>query len=452
MSFLQDSIIMFASQAAFFVGAWLFFMKQLFKDYEVRHVMVQLIFSITLTLSCTMFELIIFEILEVFDSSSRYFYWYLMLYLLLFVVIVLNPFYIGYYCISNVKYVKPEYIKRLTILIWIGFLIIFWKIGDPFPILSPKQGILSMEQLVSRIGVIGVTVMAVLSGFGAVNYPYTSMTYFMREVTEADISNLEKRLLQTMGMIISRKKKMAIAKRQNMESAESPQRRGIWGILSSVGISRTQENISQLKLEIEGFEELSRTLFLELHEHRNMLERIEWSKTWKGIYFNFLGYIFSGYCLWKIFICTVNIVFDRVGKKDPVTRGIEIAVHWMGWDFDVNFWSQQVSFYLVGCIVVTSIRGFIITLTKFFNRMSSSKSSNIIVLVLAQIMGMYFISSVLLLRMNMPLQYRTIITKVLGALQFNFYHRWFDVIFLVSAIGSIVTLYLAHKQPIKENV
>jgi hypothetical protein len=180
------------------VGAWIFFVKQLFKDYEVRHIMVQLIFSITLTLSCTMFELIIFEILELLDASSRYFYWCLMLYLLLFVVIVLNPFYIAYYCISNVPYgknlfyslfniltkqlfvVKPDYIKHLTILVWIIFIIIFWKFGDPFPILSPKQGVLSMEQLVSRIGVIGVTVMALLSGFGAVNYPYTSMAYFIR--------------------------------------------------------------------------------------------------------------------------------------------------------------------------------------------------------------------------------------------------------------------------------
>ncbi|KAF7273475.1 Golgi pH regulator [Rhynchophorus ferrugineus] len=453
MTFVFDSTVVFSSQVLFFVGAWIFFMKQLFKDYEVRHVMVQLIFSITLTLSCTMFELIIFEILAFLDSSSRYFYWHLMLYLLLFVVIVLNPFYISYYCISNIRYVRVDYVKHLTILTWLVFLAVFWKIADPFPINHPNQGFFSIESLVSRIGVIGVTVMALLSGFGAVNYPYTSMKYFMREVSVADVLNIEKRLMQTMDMIVIRKKRIAIVKKQqSQEKVNSVTKTGIWELLSSVTGNRNNENISQLKLEIGGLEEMSRQLFLEAHENRNMLERIEWSKTWKGIYFNFLGYIFSGYCLWKIFICTINIVFDRVGKKDPVTRGIEIAVHWMGFDFDVNFWSQQISFYLVGCIVVTSIRGLLLTLTKFFNRMSSSKSSNIIVLVLAQIMGMYFVSSVLLLRMNMPAQYRIIITQVLGALQFNFYHRWFDVIFLVSALGSIVTLYLAHKPPVKDNI
>lgn len=48
-------------------------------------------------------------------------------------------------------------------------------IGSPFPILSERSyhGLLSIEHGISRIGVIGVTSMAIMSGFGAVNCPYT---------------------------------------------------------------------------------------------------------------------------------------------------------------------------------------------------------------------------------------------------------------------------------------
>ena len=43
--------------------------------------------------------------------------------------------------------------------------------------------------------------MALLSGFGAVNYPYTSMNIFMRSVTRDDVNKIERKLLQTMEMI-----------------------------------------------------------------------------------------------------------------------------------------------------------------------------------------------------------------------------------------------------------
>ncbi|XP_011336949.1 Golgi pH regulator isoform X1 [Ooceraea biroi] len=449
MGFIEDTFIILITQIIFFVGGWVFFVKKLFRDYEVHHRLVQLIFSTTFSLSCTMFELIIFEIAGVLDSSSRYFHWNVGLYMLLFMVIVLIPFYIAYFIISNIRFVRLHLIRPLTIVVYLFYLYLFWKVGDPFPILSPKKGLLSIEQGVSRIGVIGVTVMALLSGFGAVNYPYTSMAYFMRPVSYADVQFIEKRLLQTMDMIIVKKKRIALAKKGEAVGQIETRSR-LWGMLS--GPKGNQETIKQLQLDVLALEEISQQLFLEAHDIQNARERLEWAATWQGKYFNFLGYFFSLYCTWKIFISTINIVFDRVGKKDPVTRGIEIAVHWIGFNIDVTFWSQHISFYLVGCIVVTSIRGLLLTLTKFFYAISSSKSSNIIVLILAQIMGMYFVSSVLLMRMNMPAEYRIIITQVLGELQFNFYHRWFDVIFLVSALSSIVFLYLAHKQAPTERI
>lgn len=123
-------------------------------------------------------------------------------------------------------------------------------------------------------------------------------------------------------------------------------------------------DIGQLRLEISGLEELAHQLFLELNDMKNMQERQKWSSTWQGKYFNCLGLFFSGYCVYKIFMCTINIIFDRVGKTDVVTRGIQIASEYLGFQFDLQFWSQYISFFLVGCIVVTSIRGLLIQLTK----------------------------------------------------------------------------------------
>jgi hypothetical protein len=211
--------------------------------------------------------------------------------------------------------------------------------------------------------------------------------------------------------------------------------------------------VTALSKEVGALEELGRHLFLEYVEMHSLRERMAYSKTLKGRYFDILGHFFSIYCIYKIFMCIINIIFDRVGKVDPVTKGLTITVNWLGMQEDeAIFWSQHVSFILVGVIVITSVRGLLITLTKFFYAIASTKSSNVIVLCMAEIMGMYFVSSVLLMRMNMPEKYRSIVTTVLGSLEFSFYHRWFDVIFLVSALTSIGFLYLVHQNSVEKKL
>ncbi|TRY70051.1 hypothetical protein TCAL_05428 [Tigriopus californicus] len=457
MSLGLDSCVVLLTQCVFFLLGWMFFVRHLFRDYELRHYGVQIVFGLNFTLSCTMFELIIFEIVDYLDKASRYFHWYLSLYLMLFMVIILIPFYLVYFFLSNSRHFPAHWVRPLSFGVWLAYIGLFWKLGDPFPIHNPKHGMLSVETCVSRVGVIGVTIMALLSGFGAVNYPYTSMAIFMRSVTHSHIQHIERKLQQTMDMITTKKKRILMAEREaerQKRQAQHEQGGGWWDRmkkLSTYTPPGSLENIPLLRQDVSALEELSRHLFVELQDLQTMRERNEWSRTWQGQYFNFLGYFFSMYCIWKIFISTVNIVFDRVGRVDPITKGMEIAVHWFGLNIDVVFWSQHISFGLVGAIVVTSIRGLLLTMTRFFTWISSPKSSNFIVLLLSQIMGMYFISMVILMRMNMPVQYRTIITEVLGDLQFNFYHRWFDVMFLVSALCTIGILSLLHKREFEPN-
>merc|ERR1712228_753215 len=70
----------------------------------------------------------------------------------------------------------------------------------------------------------------------------------------------------------------------------------------------------------------------------------------------------------------------------------DILINWFGFNIDVAMWSQQLSFIVVGIIVVSSTRGLLLTMSKFFIWISSSKSSNVLVLFFSQIMGMYIMS------------------------------------------------------------
>ena len=49
------------------MGGWIFFVGKLGKNYGVQNQIVVLSFALTFALSCMMFELIIFEILDVLE-------------------------------------------------------------------------------------------------------------------------------------------------------------------------------------------------------------------------------------------------------------------------------------------------------------------------------------------------------------------------------------------------
>jgi DNA repair ATPase RecN len=148
------------------------------------------------------------------------------------------------------------------------------------------------------------------------------MTYFIKPVTDKDISDAQKRLKQVMEIVATKKKRVAVMEYENSLKSTFTSSSNKWNIFrrtlnssfASQSTNNISYNLSTIKQDISTYEEISSQLYTDLVDLQNIQQRIEYSKTLKGKYFHVLGHFFSLYCVWKILISFINIIFNRVGK------------------------------------------------------------------------------------------------------------------------------------------
>ncbi|ETW07767.1 hypothetical protein, variant 1 [Aphanomyces invadans] len=378
-------VIVGCSWLAFFLFAYAFFSMWLFQDYEVRDtgVFSRFLFCVTFMLSFSIFEVLIFELADILTPEMRQLVWQIDLVGLAFLIAYMIPV-VLFYTMSREKRLRRYHAIAVTCVLEVSFLYAFWKSGEYVPSLpyertttrdSPQDtsflfGLFTLEGFISRVGFLGVNFMAVLSGFGAVNMPYESMTMFWRSVAEDDILGLERRVRQNLDMIVVKKKRIVYevhsARVAGKASGRSLNPLGrLWGAIFPK--EDKESYVQTLQSEVKVLENLGKELFLELHAMRELQQRAVEKRTLKGRIFNWIGMAFCGFCVYKMIMSTINVVFRRDRDTDPITSAVvKILYLWpslTSW-INVRFLANLSSLVFVGILVFTQTRGFLILVLK----------------------------------------------------------------------------------------
>eukprot|EP01084_Bolivina_argentea_P209038 356171_1 len=301
-----------------------------------------------------MYQIIIFEILDIFDSHTRYLIMSCSLYILITLLLFIVPFCWFYFVISAANTTHHLRVIPLSMICIVLFIFaFFYLIGTDH---NQKY---SIEAATSRFGAYGVTLMACLSGFGAVTCPYRWLIYFLQKVDDASILDLERRVIQCMERIISIKKRMLLLNQRiryheelNVEQSLFMKTIKFIPQLISTKFDETgndKRERKELHQQLHGANQLHEYLYVNLSQLYEWRNAVKFSRTLRGRIQNFLGYFMVCYCVYKMVTSSINVIFHRKRNLDPITRGFLLLAVVLDIDHIVNveFWSQQLSFVMI---------------------------------------------------------------------------------------------------------
>lgn len=422
-------------------------------------------FSSTIALSAVLTELLLCEISNSFNPTARSVALQVTVTSLLGLLVVAIPLLGIYSVVSKSGYKFSGEQKGRLWLAWILefagytlFLIGFWTIGELIPDSKSINDTLRDHQnlfqaCLDRLGITGVTLMALLSGFASVSSIWQNFGPKMKPVAETDITRKQAGLDATIDMIGEKKERLQQLQRK---MSAAPQQ-SLWS--KTVGSIRGNADVQErqtLELEISGLETMLSSLETSLSILRARRTTQLRASTTLGRVSIAFSYSFSCYCIYRILTTTINILRrattsptspslttpapdSPATETDPVTSFIALFARHIYPSLDRASWASQISFLLSGAMLLASFSAVTQTFhlfARFLPGLLHATKSNFALLI-SQISGMYVISSALMLRTMMPREVGSVINGALGAglLEPRWVQRWFDGVFYVGRFG-----------------
>ena len=439
-------------------------------------------FGATVGLATSLGMLILSEILEVFGRSGRTLALRFTVPALLLMLVVLVPWLecqslvgaAGWTLGKNNKGRVPRFAWAMQMGLFAGWLFAFWKIGGAIPSVAglanksdtSKEGEGYTERLtkacLERIGVVGISLMALLAGFASVSSPWHTFGEVSerrrKPVTEADVTRKEAGLEATSEMLLTKRHRLQLLERMvaDPQYAASKSSGGFVGKMmgSLRGASSEETEIKSLRVEIAGLETMEANLSSNLILMKGRRKAADRASTTLGRFCLVPSYVFSAYCVYRI-LATALTTIRRASSpnasfsnSDPINRFLGLlALHWNP-KLDQQAWARVISFALSGVILLASANSAIQTFHLFAKWMPGllRHAQANLALVVGQVAATYMISASLLLRSQLPSEARSAVGGVLrGALSPAFVDGWFEGWFLLGSLVTAIGLWIARK-------
>ena len=422
-------------------------------------------FASTIALSAVLTELLLCEISNSFNPTARSLGLQITVVSLLGLLVVAIPLLGISSVVARSGYKFRGEKKSRAHLAWVleltgyaAFLFAFWAIGALLPdapsiteTLSRQSGL--FQACLDRLGITGVSFMALLSGFASVSAIWQSFGPKVKIVAETDITRKQAGLDATMEMIVEKKEKLRLM--EGMTPATPVQT--FWS--RTIGAVRKNTHDQQkevLEMEANGLETMASSLETSLSILRSRRLNQLRAKTPTGRLSLAFSYAFACYCVYRICTTIINIVRRTLSSgpatspdTDPVTYTIALFARHIYPSLDQASWAQQISFLLSGAMLLASFTAVTQTFhlfSRFMPTVLHATKTNFALLI-SQISGMYVISSALMLRGMMPKEVGSVINSALGAglLEPAWVQRWFDGFYMLAVISTGVGIFMGRQ-------
>jgi len=364
------------------------------------------LFSVSFSESCMMFLMLMAQGLNIFHPRARMFNWNLSLFLLLTIILLFIPVSLSLVLTIGgpVRTRKRSIIFRGLLSLIPVVLYLFLLSWVPLPDALMSSDITTTA--LSRLVVVGTTILGLLSGFGAVSNAWAFFPLFSRNrilTTEGDVAAAEKSLSRIRNDL--RERRAAL----RLHEASKSQDESTW---SRVVSNFRSDGSSDLSQELKGLVALEFQMARNFDVLKTRRENDKFSGTFKGKVFNWGGRLFAIYCIFRVISSVINIL-TPAHNQDTASNYPDLITHLLAYLLslvpsidmsleDVVVISRQISLVLVGVIILSSMRLVLRGVTRALRITSRNLGASLMLLILAQLMGIYLLSTIVQLRTSFP--------------------------------------------------